>query len=283
MHSLRSTLFLGALALVPSLASAATLVAWGNNATADTTPTGEYVVSGAIAFSTSVARSSVSANYNTGTNRVFYGGAISTGTSNGINGWFMDDSTATTGFTAGDDVHNFRVSTASPGAVGYAVMLWKQADFLNNSTGDVQVTDFSYRGRAAGSNLSADVRFVIVSNGVTLVSEAQSIIATTAPTVTLSNLGSQTWFSYDPATSISSIGAAYDVTGFDFNNVSMAGILLRQEKLSGAAANMSIVSQAFGVNGVAYVSSVPEPGAYAVMAGAAGLAWAACRRRSRAG
>lgn len=276
MHSLRAILFLGPLALAPGLVFADTLVSWGNNASADTTPSGEYVVSGAISFSTSTPRSSASANYNTGTSRVFYGGAISTGTSGGINGWFVDDSTATTGFTAGDDVHNFRVSTASIGAVGYSVMLWKQADFVTDSTGNVKITDFSYRGRAAGSGLGADVRFVIVSNGVTLVSSAQSIIGVTAPTLTLANLGTQSWFAYDPAASISSIGASYDVAGFNFDNATMVGVLLRQEKLSGTSANMSIVSQSFSVNGVA----IPEPSVYALMGGIAGLAWAACRRRS---
>lgn len=280
MHSLRATLFLGALALVPSLASADTLVSWGDASTyVSANQAAQGLSSGAVAYSFSSERNpTVGASYS-GSSAVFYGGATSTGTSGGINLWQVANDQANFG---GDDAFTFRVSSAAVGAAGYALQLWKQSDFLTATTGNVAVTGFSVDARIAGSGISGEVRFVVVSNGTTLISSGQSFNAAATSTLTLSSLTSASWFNYNPSVSLSAVGSAFDTTGFTFDDVTAVGLLVKQQRDSGATANMSAFWSSFSVAGNA-VSAVPEPGAYALMAGVAGLAWAAYRRRSRAG
>jgi hypothetical protein len=281
MHTLHTALFLGALSLVPSLASAATLVSWGDASTYVTAnQNAQGLSAAAVDYSTSSERNPVvGANYS-GSNAVFYGGATSggTGSSLGINVWRVEDNNPNFG---GNDVFTFRVSTAAVGATGHALLVWKQSDFLTAATGNAAVTGFSVDARIAGAGISGEVRFMIVSNDTTLISSGQSFNSAATSTLSLASLASASWFNYNPSVSMSSIGPAFDTTGFAFDNVSMVGLLVRQQRDSGTTANMSAFWSSFSVTGDA-VAPIPEPSAFALMAGLGGLAWAATRRRSRA-
>lgn len=150
----------------------------------------------------------------------------------------------------------------------YGLFLFNQGDWLTDNSGNVALdsvnalTVSGNRG-AANSAGGSGVRFVIEQSGSYFITSLNTV-GTTYSAVSLSNPASGSWFNYDPATSLSSIGASASLSLFD--NITSVGFLVELGS-TGTGANGSTLWSDFQVN----VTPVPEPSAGAFMLGGLAL------------
>lgn len=260
------TLFHGALLasaflFVQSATAADTIVSWG--------PSPGYVgghtntvglVSGAVSFSDTIARSPGAPYPNGESSGTFYGGAISTNAS-GITIWRI-----TNGATSTNDSITFGGPMAASETLT-SLYVWKKADFLAGyHTQASNITSFgtTLQHTGSGSLLAGSARWVVQVEGAYYVSAAFST-TTTATQYTLSDLSSVSWFSINPSVSLTTIGAQWNSP--DFSDVSSVGLwwqLSATGSVATAAGNISEFN----------VTAIPEPSSVALLAGglAAGIA-----------
>lgn len=204
-----------------------------------------------------------------GTSDTFYGEIIRTSgtstftTSNGGNAasWIQQNNTSD------------RIEIKLASSAVSALFLWKQTDFLNGlNTGSLNL--------GAGSTVSTAVdtyaagvpgRAVVKSAGNYYISSA--IFSATG--TSSSDLTTLSWFSYTPATSISSIGASYDlVSNGVISNVTEIGFFTGITAVVANAVRISSVEFNYVAGAV-----IPEPSTYATLAGLLLLGVCSLRRR----
>lgn len=273
MKTNNTLLLCGAALLAAPFATAATLISWG--------PTTDYVAAdqssqralsgGVLAFDLNTPLSPLSANYSGGD---IYGGVTATGVSGVSNLVRVLNNNAVNG--GGNDVLLFgKASSSVLGDRVTGVFLWKQSDFLAGSgvSDSVTLSSLSYTGRVnPGTATGAEARWIIQQGSSYMISSNVTLTASVAAHPT-SDLSSLSWFSYDPLTSMTSIGSA--IVSPTFDAVTAAGVYLTA--VNGAATGgINIALSAFSAEGT--VSAIPEPSTAASLLGFGALAWAARRR-----
>lgn len=255
---------LTALAVIPLAASATVVVDFTATATADTDGVGYASGTDDVPYSFTTARNPGIGSNGYGdspdTSAVFYGGAAWTGTGSGLNDKPYLEST--------DGSWRYRLGAAIGDSMG-AVQLWKKADFLNGL--DSQAVSFdaassmSVRTDEFGSGFGGDIRFVVQDGSTMYISSATAFLDGGA-TTTLSDPDSASWFAYDPATSIMTVGAAATPT---FSDITAVGVYF--EITASTEGNKTFAFDDFQVD------AIPEP-VTAGLLGFASLAMLAIRR-----
>lgn len=158
-----------------------------------------------------------------------------------------------------------------------ALVLWKQTDFLNGlNSGTLNMAAGSTLDLTLGTNANptgTGGRAVVRSNGSYFISEIivpNSILSLNKDLTTLN------WFSYNPASSINTIGASYNLAGSgSISSVTEVGFYF---DIKGSPNAIRISSVEFD-----YVAAVvvPEPSSFAVLMAAAAGALCLQRRKHR--
>lgn len=244
-----------ALFFAPSAFASDTIVAWG--------PSSNYVgghtsgvglSSGAVAFSDTVSRNPTIGNYpNSQSSGTFYGGAASTNAS-GLTVWRVSN-----GASGANDAITF-AGQLGTGDTATALYVWKKEDFLASyDIRSAQATAFTttLQHTGAGATLTGSARWVVKVADAYYVSAAFST-TTAAVQYTLSDPASVSWFSLNPATSLTAVGAQWATP--DFSDISGVGIwwqLAATAPVTLAAGNVSEF----------VVTAIPEPSSAAFLVG----------------
>jgi hypothetical protein len=160
----------------------------------------------------------------------------------------------------GDDP--IRLATSWSGTSGpnqvkfYGLFLFKQADWLTLNSGNVEldsVNALTVSGfRASSHAADGGVRFVIEKSGAYYVTSLNPV-STTYGAVSLSNPASGSWFNYDPATSMSTIGSSASLSAFD--HLTTVGFLVELGSTGASGTSANTLWSDFVVN----ATVVPEP------------------------
>lgn len=256
-----------------SVLTAAPVVTWGPSPSyvgGFTNATG--LSGGVVAFSDTVARNPGSPYPNGQPSGTYYGGAVSQN-SGGISLWRVGN-----GASGADDFLNYG-SILAPGESATSVFLWTQSTFLNGlNTGNVTLASanaFSASLAVAGGSAMAGsaFRWLIEVGGDYYLSSASGL-TTTRTTYSLSDPSTVSWFSYDPSSSLSAIGAEWATP--DFSNLTGVGVWM-QSVNSSPSATITGEGRLFAFEAAA----VPEPATAALLGG--GLLLLGLHRRNRTG
>lgn len=180
-----------------------------------------------------------------------------------------------------DDAFRFRLhNNAQTGDSAVGVFIWKQADWEALTSGAVSGLSFSTTGRKFGTNANqhSDFRFLVQEGGMIYVSDrilpasGNSGFPDAIGTMTLADTSSVSWYSYDPATDMQTIGA---VASPSFTNVTAVGMYHELTKLTDADQSFTVEYYDFTV------TAVPEPATISLMLGATVLGIVFIRRRIR--
>lgn len=173
-----------------------------------------------------------------------------------------------------DNALRWRMSSdSSLGDQAVGVFIWKQADWLDLSSGaGVSVDSFSMTGRKFGENAyqGHDLRFLIEENGQFYISEQILGPASTAytgfpdadETMALADPASASWFEYDPASDMFGVGSLANPT---LTNVTAVGIVHRMAFLDNPSSTITVEYTSFSV--LATGSAIPEPSSYVLLVG----------------
>lgn len=151
----------------------------------------------------------------------------------------------------------------------YGLFLFNQGDWLTLDSGNIQLdavnalTVSGYRSSSHSAGGSG-VRFVIEQSG-SYYATSLNTVGTTYAAVSLSDPSSASWFNYDPATSMSTIGSAASLSAFD--NITSVGFLVELGSTGASGTGANTLWSDFVVN----ASPVPEPTAAAIAALGLGL------------
>jgi hypothetical protein len=255
-----TTLLLTSILTLPLCADV--IVDYAPTVTADIVGVG--LSSGNVAYSDSTARSpATGGDYTAGTSINFYGGTSTTGTGT-INQWYAESDT---------DGYRFRLNASTVGDTASALFFWKQANFLNGTEAGVVTLDgsnaFSVTGRRYGSGTAGDIRFVVEESGSFYVSAIAGAVPDSSGSVTLGDPSSETWFNYDPASAIGTIGSAATPT---FTNVISVGVLFQVDATTTG-------NKTYEFTNFQAQASIPEPAHAAMLLGIVAFTGILIRRR----
>lgn len=272
MKTKLSVLLCGAVCAAASFtsATAATLVSWG--------PSTDYVTAnqatsrtsagGVISFNMDTALSP-SSGYTGG---AFYGGASATTSLNG--GFSVVNNNATNG--GGNDAVLFGRTGATIGDQVTGAFMWKQSDFLSNTTGSVTLESLSFTGRVNGVASVSESRWIIQQGDSYMISGSLAL-TTSITSYSATDLSALTWYDYTPDSGLSSMSGVA-IAEPTFTGVTAAGLYLTATRGT-SVGDLYLAFSAFGATGS--LSTVPEPSAVAALAGMAVLGMVAVRRRVR--
>jgi hypothetical protein len=158
----------------------------------------------------------------------------------------------------------------------YGLIMFQQADFLGGlNTGTVSLnstTSLSYGVRRTGGNPS-QAAFVIQNATGYFISSPTTLTNNQAngfDAVTLNDPTATSWLSYDPTTNISTIGGAATPV---LDGITAVGLWFSNTRASDSSSFMG-----FYVQNIEF-KAVPEPSAFALLAGALTLGVVMVRRR----
>lgn len=249
--------------------TAAPIVTWG--------PSPNYVGSftnasglsgGVVSFSDTTVRNPASPYPNGQPSGTYYGGAVSQN-SGGISLWRVGNGTSGT-----DDFLNYG-SVLTTGQSATSVFLWTQPTFLNSlNSGNITLASanaFSASLNVAGGSSMAgsNFRWLIQVGGNYYLSSAAGL-TTTRTTYSLSDPSSVSWFSYDPFSSLTTVGAVW--TTPDFSNLTGVGVWM--QSINSGASSITGEGRLYAFEAAA----VPEPTTVALLG--AGILLIGLRRRN---
>lgn len=162
----------------------------------------------------------------------------------------------------------------------HVVYLFKQADWLSghqSGTNAISSLSMSNNSFSAGEG-----RFVVEIGGAYFVS--QSTVSTNgAQTLTLNAaaLATEQWAAYNPATNINFDQTATFST-ISLTSLTAVGVYFERDSFAGGASNTPFGLGVTSLTVEGTTTTVPEPGAYALLVGVAGLGAAAFSRRRKA-
>lgn len=271
---------------VVNLEPSASWVTTDGGATAWTATTGDYDSDGTAddirltqAFSTTTAFSPVGGNYTSAQSSVFYGG----GSITAYNNTTLSAATQLRNKqinTSTDQYDVVSFGTASTANTATIAVLWKKEDFLG--TGDVtgnsvnltSDTALSFSAYTPSSTFYYQWLVQIgttfyVSESITAISEPQA--SGNTPIVS-TDLTTTRWATIDLKTDILSPIGSY--TTLDLENIQAVGVYFTS---TGSSANKRLFLGSFSAD--ATITSIPEPSALALLAGASAFGLVAARRR----
>lgn len=268
----------GCLASVASAQVAVQVINWG----------GDGIVSGSVSLTNPAAFSpstiiSPQLGYNA---PAFSGDYVHTGNATGTT-WQIFANNALGGASNKDWIQLSYSSATTSANVHQALVFFSQNVFGGGlDTGTVALTTetaLEYRARRTGGLTAETQHRMVIAIG------ADYYITGSLGTqggsqggdlVTLADPTAATWFSFDPVSGVSaaSIGAAADiVSNGQITGITGLGLWFNNSRQNTSGTlNMNITDISFNA-----VSAIPEPSAYAAMAGLCGLVLAATRRRRR--